>query len=82
MNSAEVVHASERQEADRIAFVEQAHGTAHARVFAEQTLRLYRRAVVQRAAPAGEKTFRLRLLGSYCYLKRYLAGNCGSDSSR
>lgn len=75
MNPAEVVRDSERQEAERVAFLEETRGEADARAFAEQTLRVYRRAVVQRAAPAGEKVFRLRLLGSYCYLKRYLGGD-------
>lgn len=81
MNPADVVRESETQEAKRIAFLEQTRGAADARAFAEQTLHLYRRAVVQGAAPAGEKIFRLRLLGSYCYLKRYLARQRRSDSS-
>jgi hypothetical protein len=63
---------SERLEAERIAFLERTRSREAARAFAEQTLRNYRRAVVHRAPPAGSATFRLRLIGSCCYFKRYL----------
>lgn len=63
---------SQRLEAVRIAFLEQHRGKEAARAFAIQTLGSYRRAVVHRAPPAGERRFRLRLLASYCYLKRYV----------
>lgn len=63
---------SQRLEAARIAFLERDRGEEAARAFAIQTLRSYRRAVVHRAPPAGEQRFRLRLLASYCYLKRYV----------
>ncbi|MCO6441819.1 MAG: hypothetical protein J5I81_12220 [Nitrococcus mobilis] len=63
---------SQRLEAARIAFLERDRGKEAARVFAIQTLRSYRRAVVHRAPPAGEQRFRLRLLASYRYLKRYV----------
>lgn len=62
---------SQRLEAARIAFLERDRGEEAARVFAIQTLRSYRRAVVHRAPPAGERRFRVGLLASYCYLKRY-----------
>lgn len=68
----QVFHDSERREETRIHFLESERGRDEAVAFARQTLRLYRRAVVHRAPPAGEAAFRLRLMGSYCYLKRYL----------
>lgn len=61
------------QERERIAFVEREHGTEEARAFAERIRKAYRRAVVSRSPPAGDPTFRLRLMGSYCAFKRYLA---------
>ena len=63
------------QEGERIAFVERERGAEDARAFAERILKAYRRAVVSRSPPAGDPTFRLRLMGSYCAFKRYLAGN-------
>lgn len=63
---------SQRLEAARIALLERERGKEAARAFAMQTLRSYRRAVIHRAPPAGEWRFQLRLLASYCYLKRYL----------
>lgn len=59
-------------EAARIRFLERNRGCESALAFASQTRAIYRRAVVQRTAPAGEAVFRLRLVASYCYLKRYL----------
>jgi len=64
---------SQRLEAARIAFLERTRGHEEAVVFAQQTLTGYRRAVVTRSPPAGDAGFRLALMGSYCYLKRYLA---------
>ncbi|WP_440997788.1 hypothetical protein [Arhodomonas sp. SL1] len=62
------------QERDRLRFLEATRGRAAAREFAARTMSGYRRAVVRRSAPAGERLFRLRLTGSYCYLKQYLKG--------
>ncbi len=73
-NDLEVFHESARHEEARIRFVESQRGHDEAVAFARQTLRLYRRAVVTETPPAGERAFRLRLMGSYCYLKRYLHG--------
>lgn len=64
---------SQRLEAARIAFLERHRGEEAAHAFATQTLRSYRRAVVYQAPPAGDQGFRLRLLASYCYLKRYVS---------
>lgn len=63
---------SERLEAERLRFLETTRGPAEALAFARQTRTGYRRAVLARAAPAGDADFRLRLLASYCYLKRYI----------
>lgn len=65
-------HSSEL-EATRIAFLETSRGRDAALEFARQTRNSYRRAVVTHTAPAGDRIFRLRLIGSYCYLKRYIA---------
>lgn len=65
-------HESERQEEARIRFLESEQGRDAAVRFARQTLRTYRRAVVTRTPPATEPSYRLRFMGSYCYLKRYL----------
>lgn len=59
-------------EAARMRFLECNRGPESALVFARQTRAIYRRAVVQRSAPAADAVFRLRLVASYCYLKRYL----------
>lgn len=64
---------SQQLEAARIAFLERTRGRDEALAFAKQTLIGYRRAVATRSPPAGEAAFRLALMGSYCYLKRYLA---------
>lgn len=61
------------QERERIAFIEHERGAEEARAFAENIRDAYRRAVVSRSPPAGDPTFRLRLMGSYCAFKRYLA---------
>lgn len=66
--------ASRALEADRIGRLARERGEEAARQFARQTLSGYRRAVVSRSAPAGDPAFRLRLIASYCYLKRYLNG--------
>lgn len=60
------------QEAARIRFLECSRGPESALAFAERTRSIYRRAVVKRSAPAANAVFRLRLMASYCYLKRYL----------
>jgi len=73
MDVAGIVRESMAIEARRIDFLERTRGLGEARAFAERTRRSYRRAVLGRTAPAGEVVYRLRLLGSYCYLKRYLA---------
>lgn len=73
----EIFHESERQEETRIRFLESERSHEAALAFARQTLGLYRRAVVTRTPPAGERIFRLRLVGSYCYLKRYLRSIAG-----
>lgn len=64
---------SQALEAERLRFLETTRGAEDALAFARQTCLGYRRAVVARAAPAGDPVFRLRLLASYCYLKRYIA---------
>ena len=74
VKATEVVRKSKVREAERIHFLEETRDVEEARVFAARTLDLYRRAVVKRSAPAGGRVFRLRLLGSYCYLKRYIKG--------
>lgn len=63
---------SERREAERIDYLERTRGVEAARAFAAQTLRSYRRAVVHRAPPACSAMFRLRMIGSCRYLRRYL----------
>jgi hypothetical protein len=77
MDPEAIVHEGREQEVARLAFLERHAGRKAACAFAWQTLRIYRRAVVGRAAPAGEKIYRLRLLGSYCYLRRYVR-ECGT----
>ena len=72
MDAAAVIARSALHERERIRFLEQNRGEVAARTFARRTLTLYRSAVVRRSAPAGELLFRLRLVGSYCHLKRYL----------
>lgn len=62
---------SQHLEADRLRFLEQSWGRDAALAFAQQTMRIYRRAVVRRSPPAGNPEYRLRLLASYCYLKDY-----------
>lgn len=64
---------SGRLEAARVRFIETSRGREAALVFARQTAANYRRAVVNRSAPAGDGLCRLRLIASYCYLRRYLA---------
>jgi hypothetical protein len=66
---------SEQLEAARMSFMETDRGHAAALAFARQTRNSYRRAVVTRTAPAGDSVFRLRLIASYCYLKRYIAAS-------
>lgn len=73
MDVQEVLAESMRREANRIRFLERTRGEAEARLFARRTCSGYRRAVLGRSAPAGETVYRLRLMGSYCYLKRYLS---------
>lgn len=63
---------SEQLEAMRISFLETSRGQEAALAFARQTRKSYRRAVVTRTAPAGDSVFRIRLIASYCYLKRYI----------
>ena len=70
------------REATRIRMLDAERGRAAAVDFARQTLRSYRRAVVLRTAPAAEPVYRLRLMGSYCYLKRWLASQEGRGSDR
>ena len=65
-------HDSERQEEARLRFLESERGRDEAVAFARRTARLYRQAVVSGSPPAGDRAFRLRLMGSYCRLKRYL----------
>lgn len=69
---------SERLEEARMRFMETDRGQAAALAFARQTRDSYRRAVVARTAPAGDAIFRLRLIASYCYLKRYIAASGGN----
>lgn len=70
--SAEIFAESLHHEAARIRFLERSRGRESAVAFAGQTRAIYRRAVVGRFAPAADAVFRLRLMASYCYLKRYL----------
>ncbi|MCO4321599.1 hypothetical protein [Aliidiomarina quisquiliarum] len=64
--------ASQNLEQERLEFLENERGKDAALSFAEQTRRTYRRAILSRSPPAGDAVFRLRLLASYCYLKRYI----------
>lgn len=64
---------SQRLEAARLRLLEASRSREAAFAFARQTAASYRRAVVNRSAPAGDAVFRLRLIASYCYLRRYLA---------
>ena len=76
-------HESADREADRIRRLDSERGRAAAAEFARQTLHSYRRAVVRRTAPAAEPVYRLRLMGSYCYLKRWLASlDADGENSR
>lgn len=72
MDATEIISESMRLESRRLRFLERNRGVEAAREFAERTRTGYRRAVVRRSAPAGGAVFRLRLVGSYCVLKRYL----------
>ncbi|MBA1147897.1 hypothetical protein H0Z60_12665 [Ectothiorhodospiraceae bacterium WFHF3C12] len=72
MDTRHIIRESMACESRRIRFLERSRGTAAAREFAMRTRTGYRSAVLRRSAPAAEVVFRLRLLGSYCYLKRYL----------
>jgi hypothetical protein len=65
-------HAGRRREQARIRFLEHERGREPAADFARRTLGGYRRAVLRRTPPAGEPVLRYRLMGSYCYFKRYL----------
>jgi len=70
---------SEQAEASRVRFLESSRGHDAAVRFARQTLAIYRTAVVHRSPPAGEARYRLRLMGSYCFLKQYLR-DAGRDA--
>lgn len=78
MDAGQIVRESMACESKRIRFLERSRGAAAAREFAVRTCAGYRRAVLRRSAPAGELGYRLRLLGSYCYFKRYLASGPGA----
>jgi len=78
MDTRQIIRESMVHESRRIHFLELNRGAAAAREFAARTCAGYRRAVLRRSAPAGEVGYRLRLLGSYCYLKRYLASGAGA----
>jgi hypothetical protein len=78
MQRSQICEESTRLEAARIRFLQQHRGDAAALAFARQTCRSYRHAVLTRTAPAGEEAFRLRLVASYRYLKRYMAAAQGS----
>lgn len=80
MDTREIIRESMACESNRIHYLELHRGAAAAREFAARTRSGYRRAVLRRSAPAGEPGYRLRLLGSYCYLKRYLAS--GEDAAK
>ncbi|HEX5512784.1 MAG TPA: hypothetical protein VFY81_00140 [Gammaproteobacteria bacterium] len=69
----QICQQSEQLEAARIRFLETSRGRTAALAFAQQTRNSYRHAVLTRTAPAGEEIFRLRLIGSYRYLRRYIA---------
>ena len=75
-------HDRAQREAARIRMLDAERGRAAAVEFARQTLRSYRRAVVSRTAPAAEPAYRLRLMGSYCYLKRWLASLDAGEADR
>lgn len=70
----ETFQQAKREEAERVAFLERERGAEEAAAFARRTGAAYRRAVVSQSPPAGDASFRLRLMGSYCYFKGYLAG--------
>lgn len=72
--SAEEFKQSQALEAERIDFLCRERGADAAQDFARQTRSAYRRSVLSRSAPAGDPIFRLRLIASYCYFKRFLAG--------
>lgn len=69
----QIYRQSEELEAARMGFMEKTRGHEAAQAFARQTRDSYRRAVVTRTPPAGDSVFRIRLIASYCYLKRYMA---------
>lgn len=73
MDSGRLLAESERLEDQRVRWLASHRGERAARAFAERTRAIYRSAVVRRSAPAGDPSFRLRLIGSYCYLKHYLS---------
>ena len=75
----QVYQKSELLEAARVRFLEVNRGHEAALAFAHQTRNSYRHAVLTRTAPAGDPVFRLRLLASYCYLKRYIAATEGPE---
>lgn len=77
MDNRQIISESMACESRRIHFLELNRGAEAARDFAARTRAGYRRAVLRRSAPAGEVGYRLRLLGSYCYLKHYLASSGG-----
>lgn len=70
---------SQALEAERVRFLERTRSPGEAQAFARRTRGIYRRAVLNHSAPAAEPVYRLRLMGAYCYLRRYL--NPGSDNS-
>ncbi|UEX79711.1 hypothetical protein LMH63_08720 [Spiribacter halobius] len=63
---------SQELEAERVRFLERTRSPGEAQAFARRTRGIYRRAVLNRSAPAAEPVYRLRLIGSYCYLRHYL----------
>lgn len=74
MDPARAIDTSRRHERERLRFLEAHRGVDQARDFARRTRAIYRRCVVGRTPPAGDTVIRLRLIGSYCEFKRYLAG--------
>lgn len=68
------------QERERLALIEREQGLEEARAFAERIRNAYRRAVISRSPPAGDPVFRLRLMGSYCAFRRYLARNAHRET--
>lgn len=76
----DIFHQALEQEGERIRFLEHERGVEGAVAFARSTGHAYRRAVVSHSPPAGDAIFRLRLMASYCYFKRYLAGRTPGNS--